>query len=1056
MSDSYSDRNLNRRSAKADPPAPGSQPVSGTDPAAAHAGEEMAASSLPIASALGMISPDDQQTVISKRPPVQDSALIVASNPLEIGKLLAGQRLGHFLLNQFVGGGGMGAVFRGYDEKLGRTVAVKVLSRVQGAEEDTLRRFQNEAQSAARLDHENIARVHYVGEYEGWNYIVFEFIDGVNIRDHVLDKGPLPLEEAVSYTLQVAEALSHASQRDVVHRDIKPSNVLIMPSGHAKLVDMGLARLHHVESRNSDLTASGVTLGTFDYISPEQARDPRSADVRSDIYSLGCTFYFMLTGRPPFPEGTVLQKLLSHTTDDPPPLEQFRPDLPEEVSRVLSKMLAKHPDRRHQQPSELIGDLLVLVDQLGLSTGGRVGTVWATASQRKLSRVEQHLPWLVPLVALFAVIVVLDRFWMNGETIDAAPRPPLFQSLNVPNENVPAGSLPSQNGQSRNGPAADVPSAAVSPGTVSSETAAELVSADAAGATRLAQSGPAPSSATQPSAAPSSANQPSATQPASLSSAAAAESTGLVASRSGSSDQEAGDATGPQSGGPSSVSSNRSGDDPSFSPHDVSPHDGDHPLGSDQGAAPRPTEIAAADVRLPAPADPNADPRPNGSRSPSGADAASVPVELIVGDRNIESELPMYATIADAVAAISDSPSARMGHYIELQYNGRRQRDELPFELMDKDITIRAGEGYAPIVRFCPQVGDPARFPRRMITVTRGSLVLDRLHLEMDLPAEQDRYWSLIALDQARYLQMSRCTMTIRNGAGGRRAFHADVAFFEIMPPVQTDASGISSTPAGREMPVVVDLTDCVVRGEANLVRSDVAQPLRLAWRNGLLVTTERLIVTGGAVQPALHGEHMEIDLNHLTAVADQGLCLISSSDDNAPHQLTVEIRCENSILASLPTMPLIHQLGRTSTERLRGHFIFTGMHNFFEGLPAQRGGKLCWRIESLPAESNGTASSEDKMHFSEWREYWAGTNDNIWKEGQVLWRGLPSERRAVHTLRREDYGLSADPSNPARAFGASDERGDAGFLFKQLPELPGDAVAPPAPVSSGVAFDVP
>ena len=142
----------------------------------------------------------------------------------------------------------------------------------------------------------------------------------------------------------MAEALSHASQRDVIHRDIKPSNVLITPEGKAKLVDMGLARLHQVEHPDNDLTASGVTLGTFDYISPEQARDPRSADVRSDLYSLGCSFYFMLTGRPPFPEGTVLQKLLQHQAEDPVDPRQFRPDLPSEIGAILAKMLAKNPD----------------------------------------------------------------------------------------------------------------------------------------------------------------------------------------------------------------------------------------------------------------------------------------------------------------------------------------------------------------------------------------------------------------------------------------------------------------------------------------------------------------------------------------------------------------------------------------------------------------------------------------------------------------------------------------------------------------------------------------
>ena len=236
----------------------------------------------------------------------------------------------------------MGAVFRGTDTALGRTVAIKVLLQQYSDDEETTQRFQNEAQSTARLDHDNIARVYYVGQDRGWHYIVLEFIEGQNLRDLVYRHGPLTLENAVNYTLQISDALQHASSRDVVHRDIKPSNVLIGRDGHIKLVDMGLARLHQVDNSQEDLTATGVTLGTFDYISPEQARDPRNADVRSDLYSLGCTLYFMLTAEPPFPEGTVLQKLLRHQGDSPPDPQVIRPDLPE-VSGVCTSCFRTCP-----------------------------------------------------------------------------------------------------------------------------------------------------------------------------------------------------------------------------------------------------------------------------------------------------------------------------------------------------------------------------------------------------------------------------------------------------------------------------------------------------------------------------------------------------------------------------------------------------------------------------------------------------------------------------------------------------------------------------------------
>jgi eukaryotic-like serine/threonine-protein kinase len=239
------------------------------------------------------------KTVISKKPLSTETIPPIPSTSQSLGEALVGKTFGNYQLAEFVGGGGMGAVFRATDTSMGRTVAVKVLSRDQ-TDEETIRRFRNEAHSAARLDHPNIARAYYVGEHEGWNYIVFEYVQGTNLRDLVEKQGPLPIEQALNFTLQVAQALDHAAGRDVVHRDIKPSNVLVTPAGEIKLVDMGLARMHQVESSSDDLTASGVTLGTFDYISPEQARDPRIADSRSDIYSLGCTLYFMFAGRPPF------------------------------------------------------------------------------------------------------------------------------------------------------------------------------------------------------------------------------------------------------------------------------------------------------------------------------------------------------------------------------------------------------------------------------------------------------------------------------------------------------------------------------------------------------------------------------------------------------------------------------------------------------------------------------------------------------------------------------------------------------------------------------------
>ena len=405
---------------------------------------------------------ETEATVISKRRR-SGTSYPQSATPLELGEALEGRRLDYFELKEFVGGGGMGAVFRAIDTKLGRTVAVKILSPYQ-TDEANLKRFKNEAQSAARLDHANIARVYYVGEDDGWHFIVFEFIEGVNLRDLVNHKGPLPVQEALTYTLQTAAALDHAAQRDLVHRDVKPSNVLITPEGQAKLVDMGLARLHQMESNSADLTASGVTLGTFDYISPEQARDPRNADVRSDLYSLGCTLYFMLTGMPPFPGGTVLQKLLSHSSDSPASLRSFRDDLDDELVRIVDRMLTKQPADRYQTPADLIVELSSLGSKLGMNDNTLGFTHWIETPPRQESWFERHLPWAIPLLALVLVVLVLDRVTQSRSAITLAePRfneQPFQQSGTkaakpaIPGESE-TGLPPSENGASQNPGAVD-------------------------------------------------------------------------------------------------------------------------------------------------------------------------------------------------------------------------------------------------------------------------------------------------------------------------------------------------------------------------------------------------------------------------------------------------------------------------------------------------------------------------------------------------------------------------------------------------------------------------
>lgn len=326
--------------------------------------------------------------------------------PASVAQVLLGTRLNHFHLEEMIGGGGMGAVFRARDEQLDRIVAIKVIPFV-GNDPELQRRFRNEAQSAAKLDHPQIARVFEVGSHDEWHYIVFEYIRGTNIRDLVHSSGVLSIDDAVFFTSQLAEALQHAADRGIVHRDIKPSNVLIGQDDKIKLVDMGLARSDSFDL-SEDMTASGVTLGTFDYISPEQARDPRVADLRSDIYSLGCTLYFMLTGSPPYPGGTMLQKLLSHGNSPPPDARLLRPQVSDDLVIVINKMLAKDPENRYASGFDLISDLreVAFRDRLKRSQG--IPAVSISEPNRIVMWFEHHAPWLIATTLLLVSLAWLQ------------------------------------------------------------------------------------------------------------------------------------------------------------------------------------------------------------------------------------------------------------------------------------------------------------------------------------------------------------------------------------------------------------------------------------------------------------------------------------------------------------------------------------------------------------------------------------------------------------------------------------------------------------------------
>jgi serine/threonine-protein kinase len=259
--------------------------------------------------------------------------------------------LGPYLMLERLGCGGMGEVLKARHVRMGRLVALKVIRADRRTRPRTFIRFEREVQSIARLDHPNIVHAYDAGTFEDTLFLAMEYLEGTDLKKLVQTGGPLSVQLACEYVLQATQGLQHAFERHVIHRDVKPSNLFLVERFQIiKILDMGLARL---KDEASDLTRPRMALGTADYQAPEQIQDARHADVRSDLYSLGCSLYFLLAGRAPFAEGTATQRMLAHLKDEAAPIESLRPDVPAELDALLRKLLAKNPQERCQTPDEV-------------------------------------------------------------------------------------------------------------------------------------------------------------------------------------------------------------------------------------------------------------------------------------------------------------------------------------------------------------------------------------------------------------------------------------------------------------------------------------------------------------------------------------------------------------------------------------------------------------------------------------------------------------------------------------------------------------------------------
>lgn len=889
-----------------------------------------------------------------------------------------GIQLGHFTIVERIRSGGMGAVFRALDTRLNRVVALKVLPPALSRDPLVVQRFKNEAQSAAQLDHENIARVFYVGEEHGLNFIAFEFITGTNIRELIQQQGRLPVGIAVNYALQIASALVHTSAQGVVHRDIKPSNIIITPAGRAKLVDLGLARKENRDDQAVDLTMAGTTLGTFDYISPEQARDPRMADVRSDIYSLGCTLYHMLTGDPPYPEGTVLQKLLQHQGDDAPDPALKNSAVPENLSVVIRKMMAKDPRRRYQNAEQLVRDLMLVAGAMGLRSVSPEGLVWLSSSEQQSSFWERHLAWMATGAALLLIVGYLE-FGNPGNSGRLSPDRPIGPEA--------VASIRNSNPSARH----EFESAGANPSRKSSSTTGSLRGGARQAAGRLTPSD-------------------------------------LLTDRPAS----------PGTGGSQSLAADNNPDEPgSFKPFRL--NDGKWPgvaNGVTQG--PPPESIKNGSRKPVGESLANGTPINPRSRSttdpqvddPSPSAVAASTDTPATHERDSETEPPAPSASEDDgifVLGREGAPDRRFaslelacsgvrndGAVIELRFDGRRIETGLK---ITRKVTIRNAPGRRPVIEFRPNQVVTDGYQMRAIAIPSGSLDLIGVELALfvddTVSAEQ---WSVFSVERPESLSLQRVTATLLNPRFRPAAIIELRAGAEAMMP-DMPMVGVQPRPA-----LEVELKDSLFRGQGDLFLVRHADPARLAVRQSVIALQGTLLSARGAAELTQENSQLELRLEHVTAGLSDGLIKLDSG--SLPRKLLpVHVFAADCIFSSSGSAPLVSMTGNSPLQDFGTLLSWNGKNNIYDRY------QTYWSVVSM----EGTGRSET-WDFATWRKNWTDAGEaNARAVDGGIWKSRWWNHKPVSDLIAADFALERQmPNNPAVA-GATNSS-DAGANLTAVP----------------------
>jgi serine/threonine protein kinase len=336
--------------------------------------------------------------------------------------------LGEYELLERLGAGGMGDVYRARHRRLNKFVALKLLPARLKDSADSVARFLREMKAVGGLDHPNLVEAHDAGEEGGVVYLALKLVEGEDLDRLVRRRGPLPVAEACDLTRQAALGLQYLHERGLVHRDLKPSNLMRTPDGVVKVLDLGLARWGVEAGAGAELTATGGLLGTPEYLAPEQARSAATADIRADLYGLGGTLFYLLTGRPPFAHRTGLfEKLEAHWTEEAPDVRSLRPEVPAAVAELVRRLLAKDPADRPQTPAE-VADALAAIAGPSLSVPQP-----RSAAPLPGNRVRRWLPagrrWRLGAVLVLAGLLGLAGWaWLGRNTPPAPDSSPLSET----------------------------------------------------------------------------------------------------------------------------------------------------------------------------------------------------------------------------------------------------------------------------------------------------------------------------------------------------------------------------------------------------------------------------------------------------------------------------------------------------------------------------------------------------------------------------------------------------------------------------------------------------